>query len=263
MAKKPSADLTWDEAILRVLNDEKAPLHYAEIANLIIERNLKGNVGATPAASVAATLRKSISVENSDIQKVGRGIFTLRSSLLDEGIQNANIQDDLEQDSESGAIRAFGMYWKYDSVLWTGRVKILGRQEQNAVVVDFAEQVGIYLLHDRDRVIYVGRASEGLAPRLKAHTIDRLAGRWDRFSWFGLRSVTEDGKLADPAAAWKHHDVIDTMEAILIECLEPPKNRRGGDRFADVEFQQLLDPNIEAKQEEQLLTRLLNKKSDR
>ena len=111
--------------------------------------------------------------------------------------------------------------------------------------MDFSEQVGVYLLHDRDRTIYVGRATDTLFARLKAHNGDRLSGRWDRFSWFGLRGVQEDGTLGDPATAWTHNVVIETLEALLIETVEPPLNRKRGDNLAAVEFLQVVDPAIE------------------
>ena len=251
-------ELKWDDAIRRVLAEAATSLHYTEVADRIVRSKLKRKIGATPSATVAACLSKLVSTPGSDVQKTGRGLFALRS-VLDAVIVEPIAELEDSEESESGAIQAFGMYWKYESVLWSGRVKLLGRQNQEAATVNFAEQVGIYLLHDRDKVIYVGRASDTLAARLKAHTTDRLGGRWDRFSWFGLRSVTEDAQLADPVAGWKHHDVIDTMEAVLIECLEPSKNRRGGDRFANVEFLQVLAPEFQANQQKQLLSLMAQK----
>ncbi len=256
MAK--DTELKWEDAIRQVLAEAATSLHYTEVSDRIVRAKLKKKIGATPSATVAACLSKIVSTPGSDIQKTGRGLFALKSALEAAAVE-PEAASDAPEDSESGAIQAFGMYWKYDDVHWTGKVRLLGRQNQEAATVDFSEQVGIYLLHDRDRVIYVGRASETLASRLKAHTTDRLSGRWDRFSWFGLRSVTEDAKLAEPPASWKHHDVIDTMEAVLIECLEPSKNRRGGDRFADVEFLQVLAPEIQSRQQKQLLTQLAQK----
>ena len=41
--------------------------------------------------------------------------------------------------------------------------------------------------------------------------------------------------------------VIDTMEALLIESLEPPLNRKRGDNFAAAEYLQAVDPQIDAE----------------
>jgi hypothetical protein len=68
--------------------------------------------------------------------------------------------------------------------LWSGMPKLLGRQGAGATDVNFADQVDVYLLHDRERVIYFGRAADTSFTRLKTHTTDRLGGRWDKLSWF-------------------------------------------------------------------------------
>ncbi len=49
------------------------------------------------------------------------------------------------------------------------------------------------------------------------------------------------------------------MEAILIEGLEPPQNRRRGDKIEDSEFIQITDPQIEKKRYEAMLERLRKK----
>jgi hypothetical protein len=157
----------------------------------------------------------------------------------DKTIKNA------EQVEETGALRAFGMFWQRDSVSWSGRPMLFGRQIAGATDVNFADQVGVYLLHDRQRVIYVGRADDTLFARLKIHTVDRLGARWDRFSWFGLRGVEDDGRLSDSKMPWSQDVVVETMEALLIESLEPPLNRRRGDNLSSIEYIQTPNPQIE------------------
>ncbi|MCR9077315.1 MAG: hypothetical protein NXI07_14855, partial [bacterium] len=51
--------------------------------------------------------------------------------------------------------------------------------------------------------------------------------------------------------------LIATMEALLIEGLEPPQNRKRGDGFSAVEFLQVPDPELEKRRREQLLRQLL------
>jgi hypothetical protein len=72
-----------------------------------------------------------------------------------------------------------------------------------------------------------------------------LGGRWDRFSWFGLRSVGNNAQLSDRIVSWSQEVVINTMEALLIESLEPPLNRKRGDNFSATEYLQAVDPQIE------------------
>lgn len=253
MGKAKSQDVTWEDAILAVLRDADGALHYSDIAEQVSEKKIKKAVGANPAASVAAILSKSLNDEKSPFLRVARGEYTLKNMppRLAAHAARGTILDD--EQGETGALRAFGMFWQRDRVLWTGKAKLLGRQQLGAADVDFAEQVGVYLLHDRDRVIYVGRAADTMYSRLRAHTTDRMAGRWDRFSWFGLRSVGADGKLLEPTTAWTHTVVIETMEALLIESLEPPLNRKRGDNFSGVEYLQINDPQLEKLRKEQLL----------
>lgn len=168
---------------------------------------------------------------------------------------------DVDEITESaGLISAFGMFWNRDQVDWKkGRnVKILGHQAGEDSSVNVADQVGVYLLHDGARTIYVGRVSAPrLGMRLWEHTKDRLSGRWDRFSWFGLRPVLSNGKLGDPAENFGTDLVVATMEALLIEGLEPPQNRRQGDAMVGQEYQQSVDHELKEQAAMQTLLRKL------
>jgi len=73
---------------------------------------------------------------------------------------------------------------------------------------------GIYALFKRDRLYYVGLASN-LMRRLKQHLRDRHHGSWDRFSVF----LTLDDRH------------MKELEALLIHISSPQGNRQGG-KFA-------------------------------
>jgi hypothetical protein len=152
------------------------------------------------------------------------------------------------------------MYWRREFVIWTRGARLLGQQTGGAINVNFADQKGVYLLHDRDRVIYVGRADDTLYSRVKAHATDRLSGRWDRFSWFGLRPVLASGSLGELALDWRHGVVLETLEALLIESLEPPLNRRRGDNLSAAEYSQVEDPDLEALRRQELAARILGQR---
>jgi len=99
-----------------------------------------------------------------------------------------------------------------------------------------------------------------MGARLRQHTIDRLNGRWDRFSWFGVYPATEAGDLNTSAVGTFDVDMlVITMEALLIEGLEPPQNRKRGDDFRAVEFLQVQDPAIQKTQILQLMDELKKK----
>ncbi|MGA8613831.1 MAG: hypothetical protein WB760_19585 [Xanthobacteraceae bacterium] len=50
--------------------------------------------------------------------------------------------------------------------------------------------------------------------------------------------------------------MIETMEAVLIESLEPPLNRRRGDNFSGAEYIQAPDPQIEKIKNKAFLDRI-------
>ena len=131
--------------------------------------------------------------------------------------------------------------------MWTATPKLLGQQQSASSYVDFFGQKGVYLLHDGRSVVYVGRTTEQpLGIRLRQHISDRLNGRWDRFSWFGIYPVNETtgALISEIAPHLETSLLIATMEALLIEGLEPPQNRKRGDDFRAVEFLQILDPDL-------------------
>jgi hypothetical protein len=227
----PARSLSWEDAIQRVLADADGALHYTEIPERIASMHLRP-LGANPSGSVAATIATSLGRKTSPFFRLGHGAYTLKVTAKKAAQLSAGTVKSADQVAETGALRALGMFWQRRLVCWEGTPRLLGRQLAGATDVDFAGQTGVYLLHDHVRVIYVGQAVDSLFARLKAHTTSRLSGRWDRFSWFGLRSVGDDGKLSDREVPWSQNVVVDTMEALLIESLEPPLNRRRGDNLS-------------------------------
>lgn len=254
-----SKELSWREAAIAVLQDATEPMSAQGIVQEIVDRKLKTVLGATPWATVAALMSVSINNEGlaSPFVRPEKGHFTLRAK---NGVSAASTSvSELAKQSPAGQgmfaakriVNALGMFWERSKVDWKGpKTKLFGVQSAGKPV-DFGSQRGIYLLHDIQGVLYVGKAQPGpLGQRLWQHTSDRLGGRWTRFSWFGLYPVTEDGTLqtdstppSDSAEA-----LVPTLEAILIEALEPRQNSKKGDaNFDDLEFLQFEDPEFEKR----------------
>lgn len=233
---------------------------YTDIAEAIAEQKLRTEFGATPANSVNSTISSSIQNEGegSPFIRAGRGLYALRSPTAPDATA---AETPVEEPNETGLINAFGMYWARANVLWVSTPKILGQQQIGSTPVDFCNQRGVYLLHDGRAVVYVGRTTEQpLGVRLRQHISDRLNGRWDRFSWFGVYPVTESGAISSAViGAYTLDMLIVTMEALLIEGLEPPQNRKRGDDFRAVEFLQREDPEIEKTQIVRLMDELKKK----
>ena len=265
------AELKWKEAIEKVLNDEKKQLHYTEIAELIAQRGYRTSLGATPQDTVSAQLTIDIKKEDSIFVKVDRGIYMLKKFLKETNDIDETNEVFIDEEENQTILRkrdsinkkiinAFGIYWNRTLVHWKSSTPdLLGIQQIGAKEVNFRDQKGIYLLHDSRETIYVGQAIEQtLGKRLKDHTSDRLAGRWDRFSWFGFYPVNDDGNL-NLEAQFKDFTIQnlgDILEAILIESIEPRQNRKQGNSFVGLEFLQQESPEIKKRQKKQMLEEL-------
>lgn len=242
---------SWKDAIKKVLSEASSPLHYTEISEQILARGYYETEGATPAATVNAQLASSIKHEGlaSPFVRVSKGTFAIRSTP-DSTIQNVPEKFEyLDTELSESIIHSFGMYWQRDLVVWRNDPRMYGKQQALAKPVDFGKQKGIYILYDHHTVVYVGRSIDRpLGKRLFEHTIDRLGSRWNRFSWFGLLDVTQEGNLRETALNTSIAALIATMEALLIETLEPPQNRKRGDDFSAIEYIQDIDPEIKERE---------------
>jgi hypothetical protein len=133
-------------------------------------------------------------------------------------------------------IKNYGLMWSRDAVLWGhgGRKGTLeGRRKGQ--IIDFREQIGVYVLYDEGRrPIYVGQAGQGnarLFKRLRSHKGDHLADRWRYFSWFGLLVVNKSKQLSGRDNKGKRvsgtiGSLLDEIEGVLIAATEPKFNKQ-------------------------------------
>lgn len=262
------AELKWKEAIEKVLSEEMKQLHYTEIAKLIADRGYRKSLGATPQDTVSAQLSIDVKKGDSIFARTDKGYYILRK-FLNQTDDNSIADNETGLVTETIAIRdshkiinAFGIYWNRNLVHWKSHPELLGIQQVGATEVNFKYQNGIYLLHDSRETVYIGQAIEQpLGKRLKDHTTDRLAGRWDRFSWFGFYPVTEDAKLNLNVRFrdFTIQNLADIMEAILIESIEPRQNRKQGNSFMGLEYLQQEAPEIKRRLKQQLIQELTDK----
>ncbi len=249
---------SWKDAIIYVLKKNKDAMHYTEITEQVVEGKLTKEFGATPVATVNATIRRDLKNynENSIFEHVGKGLYRLRYDETSTTVQEVEAETEIPQ-----VINAFGIHWSRDQVKWKNNPSLFGVQFEGTVTINFGPQKGIYLLHDGHEVIYVGRTTDQtLGSRLFQHTKDRLKGRWDRFSWFGTLTVDDDGTLEITGNySVEINEVIIALEAILIESIEPRQNRRQGDNIKGNEYLQETDPVIEEEMKKKLLIDLLKK----
>lgn len=131
-------------------------------------------------------------------------------------------------------IKCYGEFWNPDMVDWgrrgaRNRGALIGRIKPSNMQIDFWEGRGIYVLHDNFKAIYVGRAFRTpMGKRVRDHLSDRLAGRWDMFSWFSTSAVrTTQQDVSKPAKRQVSPEtIIGTMEALAILIANPALNRK-------------------------------------
>ncbi len=119
---------------------------------------------------------------------------------------------------------------------------------------DFGEQIGVYVLYDRNQIIvYVGQAGNGNATlfiRLKNHMDGALWNPWEYFSWIGFRDVNADGSLSNvqsvesTVSGFRYSDALDEIEGVLIEVIEPKLNKQAGKLSRASEYYQKIDDRI-------------------
>jgi hypothetical protein len=252
------------DAAAAVLEAAGAPMHYTDVAAAIGEHDPSIVFGAKPGIEVYSAVYNDIKAQGpaSRFAKAGRGEFFLSGV---EPAEEAATDVSGAPSHAAGFIQAFGMYWQRDAVDWKNQPSLHGMQQRGAKTVDFGAQKGVYLLHDGRHVVYVGRTTDqAIGQRLFQHTYDRLNGRWDRFSWFGVLPVGEDGSLGKATdGSFGVDDLISAMEALLIEAVEPPQNRRRGDQTSAVEYLQAEDSTLKNKQTKALVAELLAGKLER
>jgi len=137
-------------------------------------------------------------------------------------------------------IQNFGFMWDRSEVAWGrpgpgGNARFEGRQVGNLKrVVDFQQQMGIYVLYDRfEQPVQVGQ-SNVIFTRLRQHRADHLRNRWAYFTWFGFFkvSVRENTLLVNNRTKELQRQIkleagLNEIEAVLIQVMEPRLNRRG------------------------------------
>lgn len=106
-----------------------------------------------------------------------------------------------------------------------GKSAFMGRRKNAKTKgeVDFWDQTGIHALYGDYKLVYVGQAGlsdkSSIGNRLKTHTTNDLAGRWNMFSSFGLRKVGTGNKLGArfELAHTTKPKLANVLEGVVIE----------------------------------------------
>lgn len=127
----------------------------------------------------------------------------------------------------------------------TARPLVLGYLERiaSSAFDEYPQQIrelahgkhGVYALYKGDRLYYVGLATN-LRNRVKHHLIDKLAGKWNRFSLYLVRKVEH----------------IKELESVLLRIATPRGNRSSGTLPGAENLWQDLHDNIRQEQDRQI-----------
>ena len=257
-----TTEITWEQAVLQILNEAAEPMYCGDIADEILRRGLKTTVGKTPNYTVAGVISR-LRASGADIIRTQPGVYYLSRSgraLPDAALAEADDELDATDVPQNLAVAAYGLHWERDKVDWSAH-RLLGYDIDPSPrqAVDFANQQGVYLLHSWQSVVYVGKTSAkkgGLFQRLNYHHRRQVwSGKWERFSWYGLRHVDDVGTVVDSPDSASKEVVTALMEAVLIETLRPSFNNQQG-HYMGTLYHQAIDPNI-AKESAQAVLRTL------
>src|SRR5215831_10913719 len=96
--------MTFTEAAAEVLRLAGKPLHYKEITELAIEKNLLSHVGKSPEVTMGARLAALLKKEDktNPIVRVKPGVFALREWDEKKGRRSKPTEAEAEPDAENG-----------------------------------------------------------------------------------------------------------------------------------------------------------------
>lgn len=125
-------------------------------------------------------------------------------------------------------IKNYGLSWNRKTAEKVG----LWGKRRGTPAVYFGDQIGIYTLEKKGKIIYVGQTGTGKAASITkrlAYHVKTKGKKWDSFSWFGIRPARSTGTLVKtPKISMETGAIIKDIETLLIALLEPPLNIRAG-----------------------------------
>ena len=203
-----SPQMSWRDAIRAALQYAGKPQTSQEITQVIHDQGYRTLSGATPEQTVASHLsqmtRSEQALYDPTIRRISRGYFEfITDTLAPTGDQEPlEGQDHLEEDDDPNAsvgkirVACYGLHWDRGRVDWA-KPQLLGQAYTGASLLNFADQNGIYVLHQNRFPVYVGQTTDSLYNRLRNHDRTKSA-RWDTFSWFGFREVADSSGELKP-----------------------------------------------------------------
>ena len=111
------------------------------------------------------------------------------------------------------------------------------------IPVDFSRQLGVYILYQRRKIVYVGRSSIGEKAGIAGRLVDHIRSKessWMTYSWFGFLPVDQNGQLVrENTISSNCSEAICDVEALLIRLLNPALNRNSGSHSHIEQYKQI------------------------
>ena len=224
--------ITWLEAILKVLESTKTPMHYTKIWDVIRDKHYRECDAKTNPETI---VNSTIQLNRDEIVSFGdKGCYVLKKHL------DATIKKYFEQNLpvQQGIIRAYGRKWnkvkfKQNNYKMLGKLANGRRPSQ----VDLSLERGVYVLYNGYEIVYVGQTTNPIAARIKAHI--KTNEKWDSFSWYGIDAI-ENGQICkEKVLTITPNALIDAFEAVMIMATDPRFNKQRGNNVRGQEYQQI------------------------
>jgi hypothetical protein len=221
-------------------------MDYEQIAVELAEGGHIAGFGVMPRKQICIIMENAIAKEGDQCPFVRTepGVYIARKLANSEHFRASQAAGPKLAFNPTGIITCYGQVWARESVTWRSNPVIFGCQFQNSPKINFFKQVGIYTLHSNDHaLVYTGVSGDRtIGECLYEHTSDRLDGRWNRFSFYGLLPINENGTFSPLTRECTIEDITASLQSILVEVSNPPANRRAYDYFSTLEFVQWRDP---------------------
>jgi hypothetical protein len=234
-------------AIKKVLSSSLEPQDIDQIAvQLSMEGDLRRH-GVVPLRTIYSHLENAVKDEGDccPFIRTSTGCYMLKAKASSRHILAARKSCATEKPNEGGQrargiFTCYGLAWQRNRVVWTPNPEILGCQFQATIPVNFCQQIGFYALQKQNGdVEYVGHTVEQpIGACLYYHTLYRLSYRWERFSFFGLRPVSDRGTFGRLPADFKAADIMASMGVIMVELARPLVNKKAFNLVSTLEFSQ-------------------------
>lgn len=234
--------------IIPVISENSEPMSYEEIASELYDQGKIAAFGVMPRKQIRTVLDSAILQEGEDcpIVTTHYGEYLMRKNASPAHLRAAKRMHRKLGTDRLGIITCYGQQWRREHVIWKPNPKILGYQFQKSPRINFADQTGFYALYSEDRsIVYIDYTGNRNLGDCLYDCTDRLDVHWERFSFFCLKPINDDGTFGPvPFEAKIDMNVMASMKSILLGIVEPRLNRRCYDYFSTLLFIQWRHPLI-------------------